>query len=601
MGTATGTRGYPKTRFQLIDQTYIPELPVETVNNQAIIMVAYTSDKGSEGWQMIRGLSNFTKTKGGINYEKHGQAQLTIAQVLRSGGLIFGKRMVSDDATLANATIRVRVVQSDDVSYVYTYMTAATGAQNLREAAQSGGANFDYNDEDATDFPLFTIAAAGRGGSSIYFRIVPEYSNSRSTTVLRYTCEVYEDGELLDRLAFLAVNFLDNHLRLAHLQLVALATHGLDKDAEVHNATAVDEEGVGRAGLLDAHGQVLLQLGEEAVAQVAAGDILALLAEEGRGVDSEEHTHGRLIDLDGRQRLGGIGIADGVANLKGHILVQVHQHSTYLTGLHRGLDTFLAESLESIELFDFTIDTGAVALHEGDILSGLERTAMQTTHGNTAKIGTVVETRYHHLCVAVVGLRLRYILDDEVHQITDILGGSVPILAHPALLGRTVGGGELQLVVVGAEVEHEVEDSLLRQLGVTVGLVHLVDHHDGLQTQLYGFLQHEAGLWHRPFEGIDHQQHTVGHVEHALHFAAKVAVARGVDDIDFITFIPDTHILAEDGDTAFALEVVVVEDELAGLLIVTKQLGLMKHAVDQGGLAMVDVGYNSNITNILHI
>lgn len=202
MGTATGTRGYPKTRFQLIDQTYIPELPVESVNNQAIIMVAYTSDKGSEAWEMIRGLSNFTKTKGGINYEKHGQAQLTIAEVLRSGGLIFGKRMVSDDATLANATIRARVVQSNDVSYVYTYMTAAEGAQTLAEAATSGKGDFDYNDEDANDFPLFTIAAAGRGGSSLFFRIAPEYSNARSTTVLRYACEIYEDGELLENIVF---------------------------------------------------------------------------------------------------------------------------------------------------------------------------------------------------------------------------------------------------------------------------------------------------------------------------------------------------------------------------------------------------------------
>jgi hypothetical protein len=26
----------------------------------------------------------------------------------------------------------------------------------------------------------------------------------------------------------------------------------------------------------------------------------------------------------------------------------------------------------------------------------------------------------------------------------------------------------------------------------------------------------------------------------------------------------------------------------------------MKHAVDEGGLTMVDVGYNCNITNVLH-
>ena len=70
-----------------------------------------------------------------------------------------------------------------------------------------------------------------------------------------------------------------------------------------------------------------------------------------------------------------------------------------------------------------------------------------------------------------------------------------------------------------------------------VGFIHLIDDHDGLQAQLDGLLQHETGLRHGAFEGVDQQQHAVGHVEHALHLAAKVGVARGVDDIDFDVFI----------------------------------------------------------------
>lgn len=212
MGTSSKVRGYPRTRFQLIDQTYIPEVDVNAVNTKAaIIMVAYTSDKGSEGWEMIRGLKNFTTTKGGINFEKHGQAQLTIAEVLRNSGLIFGKRMVSDDATLANVTVRARVVESNDVSYVYTYLTSAENAQSMTEAVNSGRGDFDYNDLEATDFPLFTIAAAGRGASALSFRINPEYANGRGTTsfaqarssrVLRYSIEIYENNELLESIVF---------------------------------------------------------------------------------------------------------------------------------------------------------------------------------------------------------------------------------------------------------------------------------------------------------------------------------------------------------------------------------------------------------------
>ena len=192
-------RGYPKTRFQLIDQSQIPTIPVEQVyENIAIVMVAYTSDKGSEGWEMIRGLDNFTRAKGGISFEKHGQTQLTIAEILRSGGIIFGKRMVSSDATLANATIRARVVQVDGVSYVYTYAVSAPNVGNLSAAAEAGYANFDSTNEETMDFPLFTITATGRGATSLMFRLNPEYSGSRRSNVLRYTCEVYENNEKID-------------------------------------------------------------------------------------------------------------------------------------------------------------------------------------------------------------------------------------------------------------------------------------------------------------------------------------------------------------------------------------------------------------------
>ena len=87
------------------------------------------------------------------------------------------------------------------------------------------------------------------------------------------------------------------------------------------------------------------------------------------------------------------------------------------------------------------------------------------------------------------------------------------------------------------EVAHEVEHHLVNFLGAAVGFVHLVHHHDGLQPDLQGFLQHEARLRHRAFEGIDEQQAAVGHIEYALHLAAEVGVSRGVYDVDFSAFI----------------------------------------------------------------
>ena len=86
---------------------------------------------------------------------------------------------------------------------------------------------------------------------------------------------------------------------------------------------------------------------------MARGDIFALFAEERRVVDSEEHTHSRLIDLNGRQRFGVLGVADGIADFESHILVEVKQHSAYLARFDRSLDALLAESFEGIEFLDF--------------------------------------------------------------------------------------------------------------------------------------------------------------------------------------------------------------------------------------------------------
>ena len=58
-----------------------------------------------------------------------------------------------------------------------------------------------------------------------------------------------------------------------------------------------------------------------------------------------------------------------------------------------------------------------------------------------------------------------------------------------------------------------------------------------------GFLQHEARLGHRALKGVDEQDAAVCHVEHALHLAAKVGVARGVYDIYLYVFVADGDIL----------------------------------------------------------
>ena len=88
------------------------------------------------------------------------------------------------------------------------------------------------------------------------------------------------DDDMLHRLIGLAVDDLSQNVRGRDLQLITFTAHGLDQDGQVHLAAAAYAERVRGVGLVDAQGNVLQQLAEQALAQVARGDELALRAGE---------------------------------------------------------------------------------------------------------------------------------------------------------------------------------------------------------------------------------------------------------------------------------------------------------------------------------
>ena len=56
--------------------------------------------------------------------------------------------------------------------------------------------------------------------------------------------------------------------------------------------------------------------------------------------------------------------------------------------------------------------------------------------------------------------------------------------------------------------------------------------------------------------------------------------------------------LGEDGDAALALEVVRIHGALGHPLIVAEGAGLLQQTVDQGGLAVVDMGDDGDIAKV---
>ena len=124
-------------------------------------------------------------------------------------------------------------------------------------------------------------------------------------------------------------------------------------------------------------------------------------------------------------------------------------------------------------------------------------------------------------------------------------------------------------------------------------------HHDRRQPGLERLLEDEARLGQRPLGGVDQEQHAVDHRQRALDLAAEVGVARGVDDVDVDAAVVDGGVLGQDGDAALALEVDGVHDPLAPTALSRKMPALLQHGVDQGGLAVVDVGDDGNVADVL--
>ena len=86
----------------------------------------------------------------------------------------------------------------------------------------------------------------------------------------------------------------------------------------------------------------------------------------------------------------------------------------------------------------------------------------------------------------------------------------------------TVNDLEVELLFCCVKVAHQVEHHLINFLRTTVWLVNLINHNDGLQTKLKGFLKDKTCLWHRPLKGINEKEASVGHVKHTLYLTTEI-------------------------------------------------------------------------------
>ena len=178
-------------------------------------------------------------------------------------------------------------------------------------------------------------------------------------------------------------------------------------------------------------------------------------------------------------------------------------------------------------------------------------------------------------------------------------GGIFERSLRDAGFGDRVEHREIELVFVGVEIDEQIVDLVEHFGGARVGPVDLVDDDDGLQIRFERFHQNVTRLRQRAFARIDQQHDAVDDLERAFHFAAEIAVAGRIDDVDLGAVKTHAGDLGEDRDAALAFEIVGIHHALGDFFVGAENAALFQHGVDQRGLAVIDVRNDGDITGVL--
>ena len=415
----------------------------------------------------------------------------------------------------------------------------------------------------------------------------------------RVLVRALDDG-LLDRLHLVAVLvLLKQNAGTTDLELKALAAHGLHQNGQMQDAAARDLDAALVLELLDLHGHVVLGLVEQALLKLTGAHDVAVAADERGGRSLKDDGQGRRVNLDGLELDGVLGIGVDIADIGA---VNTHDSGDIAGADFLALGT--AQVVEGKELLDGSGGAGAVVLHNQNLVALMDGAGIHATDADTAnEVGVVDGHTLHGQRGVLVNLGRGHVVDDHVEQRVHVHVAVLRVMTGKAVDAAGVDNvlhGKLELVVGSAQVCHKVEAVVVGLLGVSARTIDLVDDDHDLKAGVDSVTQHEAGLGHGTLKSVDQQQGAVGHTQHALDLAAKVGVARGVDDVDLNVLVLDRDVLGENRNAALALLVVRVQDAVLDLLVGTESVRGTQELVDHRRLAVVDVGDDGDVPQIVY-
>ena len=161
-----------------------------------------------------------------------------------------------------------------------------------------------------------------------------------------------------------------------------------------------------------------------------------------------------------------------------------------------------------------------------------------------------------------------------------------------------LSAGQDNLLVLAAKQFHYL---ILDLFGHRVRHVALVHHGDDFQIMFDGHIEVADSLGLHTLCGIHHQQSAFASGNASAHLVTEVHMSRSIDEIERIlpigTLVIHLYGMTLDGDTALALQIHVVEHLPLGHF---DGVGVFQQTVSQSALAVVDVGNDAEVPNMLH-
>ena len=383
-------------------------------------------------------------------------------------------------------------------------------------------------------------------------------------------------------------------LRLPDRQLEPFAAHLLDEHLELELAAALDFPPVGPLGGKDAKGNVADELAAQARLDVGRGHLVALATGERGCVGSERHRERGLVDRDHGQRPRVVRVGQRFADR--HLRDAGNGDDLARSGL-LGLDPL--ERVRHVELGHLRALDRPVGAAPRDLLRTPDRALDHPAEREAADVRRGIEVRDQRLKrMALFVCGRRNMLDDQVEQRLEVVCQRVRLQPGQAGAGIAVDDRELDLALVGVEVEEELVHLVHDLDDPRVGAVDLVHHEDHRQLRLERLAQHEPGLGEGALTRVDEQENPVDHRQPALDLAAEVGMARRVDDVDLRLAVADSRVLGQDRDSLLALQVARVHDPFGHVLVRTERSRLPEHRVHERGLAVVDMRDDRNVADV---